>query len=82
MKFKRVNSITEANKSGVVYLIYNNWDDYSYCTTFTAYFKTKSELSLIELGIVKIGCLSLHKKVNAGKSINGYSSYSIKELIP
>lgn len=82
MKFKRVNSIAEANKSGVVYLIYNNWDDYSYCTTFTAYFKTKSELRLIELGIVKIGCLSLHEKVNAGKSINGYSSYSIKELIP
>lgn len=82
MKFKRIENYYDAEEKGVVYLIYNHWDDYSYCTTFTAYYKYDDLVNAVELGTVKIGCISLSSKVESGNSTNGYSSYSIKELIP
>ncbi|GIP52914.1 hypothetical protein J42TS3_19490 [Paenibacillus vini] len=60
----------------VVYLKYSYWDDYGYCTTFTAYLKNE------EIGVVKIGCKSLSSRVPQGLSVNGFSSYSISSLIP
>jgi predicted ATPase len=81
MKFKRVNYYYETIESGTIYLIYNHWDDYSYCTTFTAYYKYDNSKDAVELGAVKIGCISLSSKVRPSISANGYSSYSIKELI-
>lgn len=82
MKFKRIKNYYDAKEKGVVYLIYNYWDDYSYCTTFTVYYKYEDLLNAVELGTVKIGCISLSSKVESGNSINGYSSYSIEKLIP
>ncbi|OSA94590.1 AAA family ATPase [Clostridium niameyense] len=82
MKFRRIEYYYEANEIGIVYLIYNHWDDYSYCTTFTAYYKCDKLKDAVELGTVKIGCISLESRVESAKSINGYSSYSIKKLIP
>lgn len=82
MKFKRIKNYYDAKEKGVVYLIYNHWDDYLYCTTFTVYYKYEDLLNAVELGTVKIGCISLASKVESGNSINGYSSYSIEKLIP
>lgn len=82
MKFKRIENYYDAKEKGVVYLIYNHWDDYSYCTTFTAYYKYDDFVNAVELGTVKIGCISLSSKVESVNSTNGYSSYSIKKLIP
>lgn len=82
MKFKRIEYYSEAKETGVVYLIYVHWDDRSYCTTFNVYYKYDHLKEAVELGTIKIGCLSLTNKVEPGTTINGYSSYSIKELIP
>lgn len=81
MKFRRIENYYEAKKTGIVYLIYDHWDDYKYCTTFTAYYKYDDLKDAVELGTVKIGCKSLATQVNADTSINGYPSYSIKKLI-
>lgn len=82
MKFRRIENTCDAKSEDVVYLIYDNWDDYSYCTTFEAYYKSYINEELKKIGTVKIGCKSLHTKVKDNKSVNGYNSYSIKELIP
>ncbi|NGT47358.1 hypothetical protein G6Z00_16150, partial [Clostridium perfringens] len=81
MKFKRIESITEAIDVGVVYLIYDYWDDYGYCTRFNAYYKRNSKDKLEKIGLLKIGCESLSSKVEESESKNGYSSYSVENLI-
>lgn len=81
MKFKRVDTYDRIKKTGIVYLIYDHWDDYHYCTTFHAYYKNPNSTLVEAIGKVKIGCISLSSKVNQGETRNGYSSYSIKELI-
>lgn len=63
-------------------MIFYHWDDYSYCTTFTAYYKENDLKDVVELGTVKIGCRELTSKVNRVLSVNGYSSFPIKKLIP
>lgn len=80
MKFKKVEGLNDIKKEGIVYLIYQHWDDYQYCTTFTAY--CKKENIKHRIGTVKIGCRSLSKKVEEGMSSNGFPSYSIEKLIP
>lgn len=82
IKFKQIENKSDAKDYGIVYLIYSHWDDYSYCTTFVAYYRKYDLGELIELGVVKIGCILLKNKVQEGSSINGYSSYSIKTLVP
>lgn len=81
MKFRRIENYYDAQEKGCVYLIYNHWDDYSYCTTFSAYYKYDDLHEPVELGTVKIGCISLSSKVELGSSTNGFSSYSIKKLV-
>ncbi|SHI31479.1 AAA family ATPase [Clostridium intestinale] len=81
MKFRQITSYYEAKEVGVIYLVYSYWDDYKYCTTFTAYYKYDSKKEAVEIGTVKIGCKSLATKVTANTSSNGYPSYSVKELI-
>ncbi|MDT7918703.1 AAA family ATPase [Clostridium perfringens] len=81
MKFKKIENITEAIDVGVVYLIYDYWDDYGYCTRFNAYYKRNSKDKLEKIGLLKIGCESLSSKVEESESKNGYSSYSVENLI-
>ncbi|MDU7364109.1 AAA family ATPase [Clostridium sp.] len=81
MKFRQIESIKDAKDGDTVYLIYDNWDDYGYCTTFRAYYKSNTDNDVKKIGQVKIGCKSLSSKVEANKSINGFASYAIKELI-
>lgn len=81
MKFRQIESKNDAIDGNVVYLIYDYWDDYSYCTTFNAYYKRTKVDDLRKIGEVKIACKSLSSKVEANKSRNGYPSYEIKELI-
>lgn len=80
MKFKKVINLDDVREQGVVYLIYEHWDDYQYCTEFIAYCNKGGVKRRI--GTVKIGCISLSKKVTEGISMNGFSSYSVNELIP
>lgn len=81
MRFKQVENINDVIDDDVVYLIYDYWDDYGYCTRFNAYYKNNVKDDIEKIGLVKIGCKSLSSKVKAGESINGYNSYSVKELI-
>jgi predicted ATPase len=85
MKFRRIDAyynIYDVKESGVVYLIFDYWDDYSYCTTFNAYYREDDSKEAVELGTVKIGCLSLASKGERRLSVNGFESFSIKKLIP
>lgn len=82
MKFKLIENTNEAIDTDCVYLIFDYWDDYGYCTTFIAYYKNNETKNLEKIGTLKIGFKSLSSKVNQNKSINGYPSYSIEELIP
>lgn len=81
MKFKQIENISDATDVGVVYLIYDYWDDYGYCTSFNAYYRSDIKGDLKKIGFLKIGCESLSTKVERGESINGYASYSVKNLI-
>lgn len=81
MKIEHINSINEATRSNVVYIIFSYWDDYGYCTTFNSYYKSYDESELIELGLVKIGTKNIEDKVSRETNYKGYSSYSIKTYI-
>ncbi len=81
MKFKQIEKICQAVEDNIIYLIFSDWDDYGYCTTFFSYYKSIDFKEPIDLGTVKIGCHSLFEKVVSTRSINGYSSYQIRELI-
>ncbi|WP_310832322.1 AAA family ATPase [Paenibacillus pedocola] len=79
MKFERIENIIFANKNDVIYLMYDPWDDYGYCTTFTAYYHNED---IEDIGVVKIGCKALASRGIRGSSVNNFTSYSIKNLIP
>jgi hypothetical protein len=42
MKFKLIENTNEAIDGGFVYLIFDQWDDYGYCTTFIAYYNNNT----------------------------------------
>ncbi|MGE7827331.1 AAA family ATPase [Paenibacillus sp. NPDC093718] len=76
MKFIRVSAVPLELDEETIYLEYSYWDDYGFCTTFTAHYKNQ------QLGTVKIGCKSLQSKASRGSSSNNYASYSVQDLIP
>ncbi|MGL6187080.1 MAG: AAA family ATPase [Clostridium chrysemydis] len=63
-----------------IYLQYYNWDDFSYCTTFYSYYVDYGK-NIHCIGNLKVGCENLSEKVPKQESINGYSSYSMNNLI-
>lgn len=63
-----------------IVLSYEHYDDYSFCTTFCVYVVTKNEI--LYIGIIKIGKKSMEEQCEKKFSSNGYSSYSIYDLIP
>lgn len=79
MKFKVINNNNEITQKDTIYLKYIHYDDYGYCTSFISYYYNNE---LIELGYLKIGHKDMSSLVTPGKSMNGYDSYSIRELMP
>lgn len=77
MIFKIVNNIPDKIETDTVYLCFIDFDDYGYCTTYSVHIK-----DIQDSFIVKIGCRSLDSKVNPSKSLHGFDSYSINEIIP
>lgn len=82
MRFEIISELNGTFERDIIYLKYYHYDDYGYCTSYRAYVKSMENDSLVELGVVKIGCISLANKVAAGTSQNGFNSYSIKSLLP
>lgn len=82
MQIKSADSIYGVIDIGTVYIIYEHWDDYSYCTRFNAYILNENSNEPELLGCLKIGTKDLSKKVKPERSINGYASYSVKCIIP
>ncbi len=79
MKFKVISEVYEITKDDTIYFRYIHYDDYGYCTSFQAYYRNNETE---DLGFLKIGHNNLSSLVTAGESQNGYSSYSIKSLMP
>lgn len=81
MLIKRVMYLFEIKDVDTVYLIYDGWDDYSYRTTFNAYYL--SDNGPEHIGIVKIGFIDLGKKSigrNRGHTVDFYV-YPMNEYI-
>lgn len=82
MKFQIIDNTVGFFKDDTLYLKYIHYDDYGYCTSYRAYVKSTSNYyTLTDLGMIKIGCMSLNEKVEPGTSQNGFNSYSIKTLL-
>lgn len=82
MKFKLIKSTSEITCTDLVYLIYEKYDDFGYCTTFHAYTKLSLEKNFSYLGYLKIGAKNLKDRVEKDLSQNGFDSYSVESLIP
>lgn len=80
MKFQKITNTSEILVKNILYLKYIDYDDYGYCTSYRAYVKGNNEF--LDLGIIKIGCMCLSDKVEAGTSQNGFASYSIDRILP
>lgn len=80
-RFKKIDNLRDIKEVGIVYLVPDNWDDYTYRTSFDLYYQVASNSEMIFLGKIKIGCIGLEDKVSGETSYNGKPSHGTKELI-
>ncbi len=84
-KFKKIDNLRDKSsvkEDNIIFLVPDNWDDYTYRTSFYLYYQKNFNSEEILLGRVKIGCIDLKTKIKGGPSYNGEPSHDIKELIP
>ena len=84
-KFKKIDNLrnrSNIKENNIIFLVPDDWDDYTYRTSFYLYYQKNSNSEAILLGRVKIGCIDLKNKTKGGPSYNGEPSHDIKKLIP
>ncbi len=79
MTIKKISSLVDVKDKDTLYLLYSQYDDYGYCTTYNAY--VYSDIIPTYLGTVKIGCQDLDLKAKKGQSQNGFASYSVNDIL-
>lgn len=80
MKIKKIKYQNDFNEDCALYLLFVDYDDFGYCTTYEAFIRSK-EGEPIRIGRVKIGCKDIKSKAKMGQSIHGFESYSVDEIL-